>query len=152
MGPIHSSEAIFIGALGLHAFGVAGYSVGVQDLSQRSASLISGTTVGIGIMSGAASQYITGALLDSNGRDCASSAHQLPIRPVTMRPTPAREPLFFLMHRTSGAPRSHHCRCLLRTDTRPADTHPAGASCSCLPSRCRRSAGWCRRVCPMVGQ
>lgn len=64
-----TSEAIFIGALGLHAFNIAGYGVGVQDISQKSASLISGVTAGIGVMSGAASQYITGALLDSNGRD-----------------------------------------------------------------------------------
>ena len=51
----------------LHA--AAGYGVGVQDISQKSASLISGVTAGIGVMTGAASQYITGALLDSNGRD-----------------------------------------------------------------------------------
>jgi hypothetical protein len=64
-----TSQAIFVGALGLHAFGTAGYSVGVQDISRSSASLISGVSVGIGIMAGAASQYITGATLDANGRD-----------------------------------------------------------------------------------
>ena len=53
-----------IGALALHAFNIAGYGVGVQDISTKSASLISGVTAGIGVMTGAASQYITGALLD----------------------------------------------------------------------------------------
>ncbi len=64
-----SCQAIFVGALALHAFNIAGYGVGVQDISQKSASLISGVTAGIGVMTGAASQYITGSLLDSNGRD-----------------------------------------------------------------------------------
>ena len=53
----------------MHAFSVAGYAVGVQDISRTSASLISGTTAGIGVLSGAASQYLTGALLEANGRD-----------------------------------------------------------------------------------
>lgn len=64
-----SCQAIFVGALALHAFNIAGYGVGVQDISRKSASLISGVTAGIGVMTGAASQYITGALLDANGRD-----------------------------------------------------------------------------------
>jgi len=62
-------QAVFVGALALHAFNTAGYGVGVQDISRKSASLISGVTAGIGVMTGAASQYITGSLLDSNGRD-----------------------------------------------------------------------------------
>ena len=62
-------QAIFVGALGLHSFNIAGYGVGVQDISRKSASLISGVTAGIGVMTGAASQYITGSLLDANGRD-----------------------------------------------------------------------------------
>ena len=62
-------QGIFIGALALHAFNIAGYGVGVQDISIKSASLISGVTAGIGVMTGAASQVITGTLLDSNGRD-----------------------------------------------------------------------------------
>ena len=65
----NTCQAIFIGALALHAFNIAGYGVGVQDISTKSASLISGVTAGIGVMTGAASQVITGTLLDSNGRD-----------------------------------------------------------------------------------
>ena len=51
------------------SFNVAGYSVGMQDISQKSASLIAGVTGGLGVMTGAASQVITGAILDANGRD-----------------------------------------------------------------------------------
>ena len=50
-----TSLAVFIGALFLHAGGVAGYSVGVQDISRKSASIISGATAGLGVMAGAAS-------------------------------------------------------------------------------------------------
>ena len=64
-----AAESLFILALGLHACSVVGYSVGSQDLARKSASLISGCTVGVGIMSGAAAQSLTGAALDANGRD-----------------------------------------------------------------------------------
>ena len=64
-----TAQLIFIGALGLHAFTVSGCYVGVQDLSQKSASLISGAQGGLGVMAGAASQFVTGAILESNGRD-----------------------------------------------------------------------------------
>ena len=48
---------------------VMGYGVGVQDISKKSTSLIYGATAGTGVMAGAFSQAITGAVLDSNGRD-----------------------------------------------------------------------------------
>ena len=41
----------------------------MQDISRRSAPLITGVIGGVGIMTGAASQYITGAILDANDRD-----------------------------------------------------------------------------------
>ena len=74
-----TAEALFIGGLGLHACHVVGYAVGVQDISKKSASLISGAAAGLGVMCGAASQYITGAILDANGRDCVPPPlHVLP--------------------------------------------------------------------------
>ena len=38
------AEALFVGALGLHAFHTAGYAVGPQDLARRTTALISGIT------------------------------------------------------------------------------------------------------------
>ena len=67
--PYEGAQAIFAGGLAAHAFIATSYESGVQDISRRSASLIVGVVGGVGIMSGAASQYITGAILDANGRD-----------------------------------------------------------------------------------
>ena len=61
------AEALFVGALGLHAFHTAGYAVGPQDLARKTTALISGITSGLGVMAGAASQYITGAVLSVDG-------------------------------------------------------------------------------------
>merc|ERR1719353_1311832 len=63
------AEALFVVALGCQAFGCAGYGVGAQDISSKFSSLIYGATSVFAVLAGAGGQYLTGALLEANGRD-----------------------------------------------------------------------------------
>jgi len=63
------AEGLFVIAVALSAFASAGYGCGAQDISTRLASLLYGATSVFAVIAGASGQYLTGYLLEANGRD-----------------------------------------------------------------------------------
>lgn len=64
-----AAEALFVFAIGSSAASAAGFGCGAQDISTRLSSLIYGASSVAGVVAGATSQYLTGWLLEANGRD-----------------------------------------------------------------------------------
>ena len=73
MGGLHATrdeaELLFIFALACQAGSAAGFGCGAQDIATRYSSLIYGATSVFAVVAGASGQYLTGYLLDANGRD-----------------------------------------------------------------------------------
>lgn len=65
------AEALFILGVGCQACSAAGYGCGAQDIATRFSSLIYGATSVLAVLAGATGQYLTGYLLEQNGRDFA---------------------------------------------------------------------------------
>jgi len=65
----NEAEALFVLAVACQACYAAGYGCGAQDISTRYSSLIYGSTSVFAVLAGASGQYLTGWLLDANGRD-----------------------------------------------------------------------------------
>lgn len=63
------AEGLFVLSIGGAAASGAGFGCGAQDISTRLSSLIYGGSSVVGVVAGASSQYLTGWLLEQNGRD-----------------------------------------------------------------------------------
>ncbi len=63
------AEALFVFAVGSSSFSAAGYGCAAQDISKRLSSLIYGASSVFAVVAGASGQWLTGQLLETNGRD-----------------------------------------------------------------------------------
>ena len=63
-----TAEGLFVFSIGCAAASGAGFGCGAQDISTRFSSLIYGGSSVFGVIAGASSQYLTGWLLEQNGR------------------------------------------------------------------------------------
>ena len=66
-----TSESLHLSAPCCQACSAAGYGCGAQDIATRFSPLIYGATSVLAVLAGATGQYLTGYLLEQNGRDFA---------------------------------------------------------------------------------
>ena len=64
-----AAQVLFVTAIGLASCSAAGFGCGAQDISARFSSLIYGASSVFAVVAGASGQWLTGQLLETNGRD-----------------------------------------------------------------------------------